>query len=376
MPAIYIHWPFCLSKCAYCGFVSGSDLSAREAYSEALLREIRWGGGLSSAPVDTIFLGGGTPSLCPPPLLRAVFETLRSSFEVDPAAEITAEVNPCTASPEWLEAARGVGINRISMGLQAAQDTHLQRLGRRHTARQFVSACREVRRAGFDNLNTDLIYGLPDQTMAQWVESLQFACDLEPDHISCYALSIEEETPLAACLAAGTVLPPDEDLAADMYVLARSLVMGRGFHQYEVSNFSRPGRECRHNLKYWQRQDYLGFGASAHSLLGLLRFANTESVTEYIQTWSAGVPATVCWDLADAAERQREFLMLASRLNAGFSPAEFAAVCGSPFSEQGRRGLKQALDDGLLRRRDGRFVPTGLGLRFQNRLAGLLTADV
>lgn len=376
MSGIYLHWPFCLSRCAYCDFVSGTDFSLMNAYAGALRTEMPAAARLLSGPVDTVFWGGGTPSTCPPPLLTDVFRDLRSSFAMAPDAEITVEMNPRTAAPGWLEAACAAGVNRVSMGLQAVQQRHLRLLGRHHTAAEFEEAFNGVRGAGFDNISIDLIYGLPGQTMAEWLETLQFAADIGPEHISCYALSVEEGTPLAAQIASGAAAQPDEDLAADMYILARSFLAGRGFAQYEISNFARPGRSCRHNLLYWTLQDYLGLGAGAHSMIGSARFANAADTTAYISALAGGLPAIAAWELRSAREMEREFFMLRTRLTAGFSAAEFEAISGRPLHDKDRPGLRQAQRDGLLLHGCGRYRPTGLGLRFQNRLAALLMADV
>lgn len=351
-------------------------MSWRGAYKEALLAEIQRAGCVLKGPADTVFLGGGTPSTADPETLTDILAALRDAAGVVRGAEITAEMNPRTAAPDWLEAAAAAGVNRISMGLQAAQDHHLRRLGRRHTVADFAAAFADVRRAGFHNISIDLIYGLPAQTAAEWLESLAFACGLGPEHISCYALSVEEGTPLAARIEHGELPAPDEDLAADMYVLAQKYLRGRGYLQYEISNFAVPGRACRHNLTYWTLGDYLGLGAGAHSMLGRFRFANTPDVRRYIELLEASCTPVAAAEYTDATEKQREFFMLTTRLNAGFSAGEFESRFGFPFKEKTRNGLGQAVRDGLLRLRDGRYVPTDLGLRFQNRLAQLLMADV
>lgn len=374
MRSVYVHWPFCLSRCAYCDFVSGTDLSRMQDYTAALLSEIR--GAPGAGPLDTVFFGGGTPSLCPAGDLAAILEALRGRFGIREGAEITVEMNPRTAAPGWLAAARGAGVSRISMGLQAVQEHHLRLLGRRHSAADFAESFAEARRAGLRNLSIDLIYGLPGQTMAEWLESLHFACGLRPEHISCYALSIEDRTPLAEAVSSGRVPAPDDDLAADMYIGAQRFLRQQGFRQYEISNFARPGFLCRHNLRYWTLEEYLGLGAGAHSFLSGVRSANTSDVQAYIETALRRESAAVWRESTSPAEREREFLMLRTRLPSGFSPAEFEAGLGRPFAQDGRAGLREALRLGLLRREEGRYRPTELGLRFQSRIARLLMDDV
>lgn len=376
MLGIYLHWPFCLGRCAYCDFVSGTDRTIAGPYARALLTEIETAARLFPEPVDTVFFGGGTPSLCPPDTLTAIFDALHAHFRVAEGAEITVEMNPRTVQDDWLAAARRAGINRVSIGLQAAQDAHLAQLGRLHTAAEAADACRSVRQAGIGNISVDLMYGLPGQTMAEWLQSLEFACGLHPEHLSCYALNVEEGTRLAARIAAGLLPSPDDDLAADMYVAAQNFLEAAGYAQYEVSNFALPGRTCRHNIRYWTLADYLGLGAAAHSMTGGLRFANTRDVRAYITAQRSSLPAVSSLEFADAAEKQREYFMLTSRLTAGFSAADFETRFAIPFKEEDRQGLAQALAEGLLHRRGGRLAPTALGLRFQNRLAGLLMTDV
>ncbi|MBD5559468.1 MAG: radical SAM family heme chaperone HemW [Clostridia bacterium] len=376
MPGIYLHWPFCLSKCAYCSFVSRPDQSLAVPYAKALETEIRQAAGLISSCADTVFFGGGTPSLMRPDTLRQLVDAMEDSFGLARDAEITVEMNPRTAGQPWLETARRAGVNRLSMGLQAVQDHLLRLLGRRQSASDAAETFYAARRAGFSNLSLDLIYGIPGQTMAEWYETLEFAVGLGPQHLSLYALSLEPETPLAAAAAAGEIAPPDEDQAADMYVFARSFLTGSGFRQYEISNFSRPGFECRHNLKYWTLDDYLGFGAAAYSCLGLSRFGNISDISCYISVIADGGSAVSDREQISPRERQREFFMLRTRLTEGFSPAEFEQAAGVPFTETGRPGLRRAVELGLLRRQEERFVPTGRGLRLQNQLALLLMDDV
>lgn len=309
---IYVHVPFCRSKCAYCDFysLSGAD-GLMDPFVDALAAQVR--AAPRPRPADTVYFGGGTPSFLGPRRLAALLRAVTRRFPVLPGAEITLEANPDSVGP-WFADLRAAGFNRVSLGMQSAHDASLRLLGRVHSARQTRDAVRAVRRAGFRNLSLDLMYGLPGQSLAAWLDSVKQAVDLGPDHLSCYALKLEPHTPLCALSV------PGDDLQADMYLSAVDLLSRRGYRQYEISNFARPGRESRHNLKYWTLGEYVGFGPGAHSDFGGVRFA-----------WARDLAAFVggAWTLSERVEvtereRAREWLMLGLRTVDGLDAAKFA----------------------------------------------------
>ncbi|MBI4219989.1 MAG: radical SAM family heme chaperone HemW, partial [Chloroflexi bacterium] len=282
---LYVHVPFCATKCPYCDFNTYAGIEPLiPDYIAALRKELEtWGGLLQKPKVGTVFLGGGTPSYLPAESLAALMATIRGAFELHPGAEVTIEANPDDCDPEKLSAARATGVDRISIGVQSFDDTLLKALGRRHDSTQATAAVRMARAARFENLNADLMFGLPDQSFAQWRDSLARVIDLSPDHVSLYGLTLEPNTPLAAWVKAGTVAEPDPDIAADMYEHAEDVMGAAGFRHYEISNWARPGFESRHNLVYWTNGSYLGVGPGAHSYVADTRFANSKSPREYIR---------------------------------------------------------------------------------------------
>jgi oxygen-independent coproporphyrinogen III oxidase len=279
MLGLYVHVPFCSSICNYCNFNRGLfDAALKERYVAAVEREIRLAG--DGAAADTIFFGGGTPSLLDPSEIGRLIAACRDSFEVDPASEITLETNPETSSLERMERFRAAGVNRISFGVQSFHDEELHRLGRIHSADRAREALREARAAGFDNISLDLMMWLPEQTHAQWQSNVEALIDVDPDHASLYLLELYPNAPLKEDMArAGWSQAPDDD-AADMYLWSLDRLERAGYHQYEISNVSRPQRESRHNLKYWQDGEWLGFGCGAHSTRRGVRWRNVSSTEE------------------------------------------------------------------------------------------------
>jgi len=266
--ALYIHFPFCLKKCLYCDFnstpLSGADHAEYLALLEAEL-ELRRRALPEPVQAFTLYLGGGTPSLLSPAQVGRLIERAAVLFGLGEEAEVTLEANPGTLTPDKLAGYRAAGVNRLSLGIQSFEDRLLRRLGRVHTAREALAAFEAARRAGFDNLSIDLMHALPGQTLPQWRAALRQAVALAPEHLSAYALSVEEGTPFAALLAAGELPLPGEEEAAQMFEATAELLDAAGYRQYEISNFARPGRASRHNGAYWSRESYLGFGAGAHS---------------------------------------------------------------------------------------------------------------
>ena len=317
---LYLHIPFCKSKCTYCDFYSLPHSEEKmDAYTAALIRHLE-----EVAPrcarqtVDTVYFGGGTPSYLGEKRLTQLLKTVKKRYHVAPDAEITLEANPDSAG-DWktLRALRKAGFNRISLGVQAADDTMLRRIGRVHTWDQVLSAVAAARMAKLENLSLDLIYGLPGQTLADWQETLTAAAALEPKHISCYGLKVEPGTPLWQQRQSAAL--PDDDAQADMYLWTVDYLAKQGYVQYEISNFARPGFESRHNLKYWQLGEYAGFGPGAHSDLGGVRFAYERDLDAYI----AGELRLSEMERIPPLDRDLEYIMLSLRTAQGIDSGYF-----------------------------------------------------
>jgi len=282
--SLYIHVPFCQTKCPYCDFNTYQGIEAlMTPYLEALIAEVEcWGMSLDHPAVNTVFFGGGTPSYLPQDAIGRILKAAGSAFAVESVAEITTEANPGDLTSDLCHRLLDAGVNRISFGVQSLDDDLLKMLGRRHNAAQAVAAYTTARQAGFDNINLDLIYGLPHQTMRQWQDTLQRLAALCPAHISLYCLTLEEGTPMQSWVKQGKLPEPDPDLAADMYHYAEDLLVEAGYHHYEISNWSIPDHGSKHNMAYWLNLPYLGVGPGAHSRLGKYRFWTVDSPRAYI----------------------------------------------------------------------------------------------
>ncbi len=281
--ALYIHVPFCRVICTYCDFNVYAGMSRLMApFAQAAAREIRLVGAGRGLRVHSIFFGGGTPSLLPSALLEAILAACREAFDVAADAEITLEANPDGLEAAQMAQWRALGVNRLSLGVQSAQEGELRLFRRTHTFADAVKAVHLARDAGFDNINLDLIYGIPYQTLESWQDTLARAIGLAPEHLSLYSLTIEEGTPLHMWVAKGKVPAPDPDLAADMYEVAQDVLAEAGFEHYEIANWARPGRASRHNLTYWRNEPYLGFGPGAHGSYGGWRYWNVRKPQDYI----------------------------------------------------------------------------------------------
>jgi oxygen-independent coproporphyrinogen-3 oxidase len=314
---IYIHVPFCRSRCSYCDFATGAYEGAlAERYVRALAREIEAFARVEGpAEVDTVYFGGGTPSLLTPAQVSCVLEAVRRRFDVDASAEVTLEMNPGTVTPDGLRELRASGVNRASFGAQTFDDRELRRLGRTHTSDDTRRTLEALRAAGFDNVSLDLIAGLPRQTLGAWARNLEEALRLRPEHLSLYLLEVHEGTPLAAQIREGRYREPDPDLAAEMYRLMAGRTRADGYEQYEISNFCLPGRESRHNVKYWTGAPYFGFGCSAHSFDGrLTRWSNERDAARYVELVEAKAGAVVTLDELDERDAGAEALFLGLRL--------------------------------------------------------------
>ncbi len=339
MTGVYVHIPYCVKKCAYCDFCSvPRDMTAAE-YPDALCREIE----LSrdrlpyAGPVPSVFFGGGTPTVLPADDLVRILDTIRKTYEVRTDGEITVECNPGTASYADFVKLRAAGVNRLSLGLQSADDDLLKTVGRIHTYDQFLTAYRAARDAGFQNINVDLMHGLPGQTQADYLDTLQKVCDLGPEHISAYALILEDGTPLYKQVKAGETVLPDEDAVADMEDAGMAFLKQRGYERYEVSNFAKPGFACKHNLIYWDDAPYLGFGVAAHSSAPgegeWLRWSNTESIPEYLRKLKRGKLPTAETLHINPREEMFEVVMLGLRKVCGIPRQAFLDRFGLPLEK-------------------------------------------
>ena len=367
---IYIHIPFCKQKCYYCDFPSYAGKEAcQDAYLDALLFEIRKEGrAYQDRIVDTVFFGGGTPSVLPKEALPRIIAALRESFTLADDAEVSAEANPGTVDKEKLTAWREAGIDRISFGVQSFHDSLLRNIGRIHTAEQATDAIKLAREAGFDNINLDLIYGLPSQTVAMLEDDVKRAVSLGIEHISVYGLIVEEDTVLEAMVDEGKVtLPSDEDEEA-MYDHVTTYLEDIGYHRYEISNYARDGKVCRHNLKYWQFADYLGLGSAAHSFVAGKRFANERSIDDYIRRMTEEGTARLDDEAETIEELRGEYVFLALRTTEGIDTEDFQKTFGMDFFVQYGDIINRMTTQGLLMR-DGRYVRlTKLGMKYGNRV--------
>jgi oxygen-independent coproporphyrinogen III oxidase len=344
---LYVHVPFCAAICNYCNFnrvLFDADLKAR--YVEAILREIREAG--DAAAADTIFFGGGTPSLLEPSEVRAVIDALRGSFALAPGAEITLEANPETTTTDRLAGFREAGVNRLSFGVQSFRDAELQRLSRLHTASRAEIAVTEARQAGFDNISLDLMMWLPQQDVASWLESVERLIALGPEHASLYMLEIYPNAPLREEMArAQWSQAPDDDVAA-MYVEAMERLEGAGYRQYEISNVSRPGRESRHNLKYWRDGEWRGFGPGAHSTRDAVRWKNLSSTEEYVSSVFRGNRLNTDERRLSREEQLEEALFTGLRLVEGIDLAGIRRRYGVDVWGRFGTDLQPFSDEGLL----------------------------
>lgn len=405
MPAIYIHIPFCKQKCKYCDFTSYAGLDAfYEAYTAALKAEIEhvagrneWGDKLSllssklqeqagaprhqsgelqnQAPAlidrstGSIYIGGGTPTILEPQHIDSVLRAVKANFEVAGDAEISIEANPETVELKRLTQLREAGVNRLSIGFQSLDERLLKLLGRKHSPEQAVDAYRAARAAGFDNINIDLMSGLPGQTLAEWALTLEQVTALEPEHMSCYSLSVELGTPIEREIAEGKLDEPEEDLQADMLIYTMESLKESGYEHYEISNYAKPGKRCRHNLAYWKNLDYIGFGAGVHSKIGSSRFCNVSRPEEYIEK------AVVDERIAEVAkltpkDEMSETMFLGLRLTEGIDLAAFKERFGVPAEQVFGGQIDELLKEGLVELHGGALKLSSRGLLLGNEVFG------
>lgn len=376
---IYIHIPFCVRKCAYCDFLSGPAApEEQKAYVRALIKEIRTAACYSSRyEVTTIFFGGGTPSLLAGEQLDEIMRTIKESFPIREDAEITMEMNPGTANREKLKAYRQAGINRLSIGLQSANNQELKILGRIHTFETFLETYQMAREEGFDNINVDLMSALPGQTETSYEETVQKVLTLAPEHISSYSLIIEEGTPFFEWYGKGETgnMPelPDEDTERCMYRRTKELLEEAGYYRYEVSNYALPGKECRHNIGYWERKDYLGFGIGAASLLEENRFSNVRDRSVYVQALEQYEGEEVFAairtekEVLSKEDQMSETMILGLRMMKGIAKDEFHKRFGKAMDEVYGDVLKKYIDWNLLElTQDNRVRFTEQGISVSN----------
>ena len=371
---IYIHIPFCRSKCQYCDFYSigGSrDKRLVDNFMQALAVHFKEAGALATDyVVDTVYFGGGTPSFFGADGLRRIFAELQHRFRVDKDAEVTFEANPDSVSASLLKKLRAEGFNRMSLGVQNDRDDMLQKLGRPHNYEQAVNAVRLARETGFDNISLDLMYGLPNQTAAQWEQTLRHVLELEPEHMSCYGLKVEEGTPLWEYREAANL--PSDEVQAEMYLKAVKILNEAGYRQYEISNFAIPGYTSKHNLKYWLGSEYLGFGPAAASDFAGKRFTCNPDIQNYVRgLLKQDVSILSECETIPARERAGEYVMLRLRTILGISPEEYEKNYLMPFAPL-LEEIKPLAERGLFIQRNGRWSLTPEGFLVSNEIIARL----
>lgn len=330
---IYIHVPFCRSKCYYCDFCSRTraDESTLELYTKRLCDDIKTAAlrlGDRCPQADTVYFGGGTPTLLSAAQLERIIDTVERNFGITPGAEITSEANPKTVDGEKLKNMLASGINRLSIGVQSIHDSELRNLGRNHNFGETLETLALARKVGFDNISVDLMYGIPSQTRELFQRSVRGIAMLKPEHISSYCLTIEDGTNFGR--RRDSLALPDEDTVADMYADMTEILQESGYHKYEISNFAKESRESRHNLKYWHLDDYLGFGPAAHSCFDSVRYANSRDIDGYL----GGEDITESVEKIEKCERMNEFVMLGMRLAEGVDAREFRERFGEKLLER------------------------------------------
>ena len=366
---IYIHTPFCRVKCMYCDFYSVADKDFEmPSFFDALLKEIELcETDTNNWTIDTIFIGGGTPSLTDPRHIEKLIRTLESKFDLSNVTEFTMEANPGEAPAERLKAFYDLGVNRLSMGVQSLEPDLLQFLTRIHGPEAVFKTFDGARKAGFDNINCDLIFNIPGQTMDIWKRDLQTIIDLNPEHLSCYSLTVEEGTQLYQYVNRGKVTMPSDDQSADLYLWTQSIMAKNGYEQYEISNWSKPENKCRHNLHYWEIDPYLAFGPSAHGFDGKIRFSNIRNLDGYIKNLGDGKsPRQDHYELSDK-DRTNEMIGFGLRINNG--------VNLNQIPESFREAVNQSIIDnhskwgGYLVIKDDRIKLTSAGFAFADGIA-------
>jgi oxygen-independent coproporphyrinogen-3 oxidase len=366
---LYIHVPFCRQRCHFCAFYLEIAQSRKiDSYRDALATEIALHhrkNTLGNRTLETIYFGGGTPTAMPIGHLISILDLVRTRWPTRMHVEISVEAHPSTVTAEGLKALADAGFNRLSLGAESMNDRDFAYIGRPGTTEGTRSAMAAARAAGFSNINVDLMFGLPGQSLSDWRQTLQSVLALEPSHVSCYALTVEEGTRLAEDMARGTVGRPDETIQVEMQSIAEAVLAQAGFVRYEISNYARPGAACRHNLLYWTDQDYLGLGPSAQSYVYGTRFGNIADLSAYVELLEAARLPITERTILSTSQRQREALVFGLRLIRGVS------LKGVQGSEQ-RSRVETLIAQGLLKSTDGRVRLTPLGQRYADTVAGEL----
>ena len=364
---LYIHIPFCVRKCLYCDFLSfAADDKTKEKYIEALCTELMFiGKERCQTSLSSVFIGGGTPSVLPAELIVRVMECVKEHFTLDSDAEVTIECNPGTVDEEKLNAYFGCGINRISFGLQSVHDGELKKLGRIHTFDDFLKSYEAAVSAGFTNINVDLMSDIPGQNVDSWTKTLKTICELKPapNHISAYSLIVEEGTPFADMAEEGKLDIPDEDTDREMYHMTSKILSQYGYERYEISNYAKPGHECRHNLGYWTGVEYYGAGLGAASYYGGCRFTNTPDMPVYM---GDPIDSFKLDEKLTNADKMSEFMILGLRLTKGVDTAEFKERFCRNLSDVYGREMERFKAEGLLTEEDGRVHLSEQGLDLAN----------
>lgn len=367
---LYLHVPFCIKKCEYCDFLSKAGTEEeKEAYINALVKEIKsYQSFAGDYKVSTVFMGGGTPSCLKPEQTKQIFDALYETFEFIKRPEITIEMNPGTVDREKLEIYKACGINRLSMGLQSTKNENLKVLGRIHTYEEFLESYQLAREAGFTNINLDLMSSLPGQTKEEWEEELQKAIELNPEHISAYQLMIEEGTPFYEKYDSHPELLPDEEESRAIYENTKRILEAEGYVQYEISNYAKPQKECKHNLRYWERGEYLGIGLGAASLVQNMRMNNTKDMSEYLK--KAETPKEMRKEVEFLEHRQQmeEFMFLGLRKTYGISKKEFHRVFGREIEDVYGQTLKKFIEEGMIKEKKDRIFLTEDGVLVSNQI--------
>lgn len=368
---LYIHIPFCIRKCAYCDFLSGpADEATISRYLEALKREIQSQSELAKDYIVTsIFFGGGTPSILTGTQMKMLLKTLCKTFEIAEYAEISMEANPGTVTKRKLSSYKNSGINRISFGLQSTNDRELKTLGRIHTYKAFLKSFALARECGFDNINVDLISAVPNQTVESWEQSVRNILDLNPEHISAYSLIVEEGTPFYEKYGEGA---PDEDMLPSeederlMYQRTEELLKEAGYHRYEISNYAKQGKECRHNLGYWERKEYLGLGLGSSSLIRNARFKNCDDLELYMEHSDDILQIREIDGALTVEEQMEEFVFLGMRKIEGISIKKFQETFGKSLEECYGNGIENMKSKNLVEEVDGMLRLTAKGIDLSN----------
>lgn len=391
---IYIHIPFCVKKCDYCDFLSApADLETKEKYVEALINEIKLNKNkMSEYVVDTVFIGGGTPSLLEENQISKIMSVLRDNCNMSENPEITIECNPGTITERKLWEYKKSGINRISFGLQSANDQELKSIGRIHNYAGFLESYNLARKCGFDNINVDLMSALPGQTLKSYEETLNKVVRLEPEHISAYSLIVEENTLMydrvKKAQIKGINILPDEESERKMYYLTNNILRSNGYRKYEISNYSKPGKECKHNIGYWQRKEYLGFGIGAASLYKENRYNNISDINKYIEVLTNNIKENSINNVGNSSEvenqvnilnsivknlqqlterdRMEEFMFLGLRMMEGVSMEKFERYFGKPYMEVYGKVQKKMEDKRFLINDNGYVKLTEFGIDLSN----------